>query len=116
MQKFSTSLWRFITWECKREISRKNKKRVKTTSLDNMRGFNIPNKEKSDDVQYIKDCISLLPANYQSLIKNYFFDKMTMAEIGNIYGYSKETARTKLKKAFNKLREICLLQNNAVYT
>lgn len=105
--KFTTSLWRFITWECKREASKKYKAlQNKPISMDDFKNFDVPGDKEGEEIENIRDCISLLPDNDKQLIQEYYFDKRTMEEIGTAHNYTKEAARQKIKKAVSKLKEL----------
>lgn len=103
-QKFTTSLWRFTNWECRRELAkmRYKKNSMYTQSLSNMDVEYKPNPA----IQDMMECMELLPDTDKNIIQQYYFERRTMEEIGQINRYSKEAARTKIKKAVKKLREI----------
>lgn len=110
-KKFTTNLWTFTDWECKRELRklRKPEKAPRIVSMTDFKAvFDIPGKEMPEDVTHIRECIELLPPAQRDLIKEYFFDNRTMEEIGALHKYSKEAARQKINKALAKLREMFL--------
>lgn len=52
------------------------------------------------------DMLSGLPEQCQSILQQRYFKNMTMAEIANANGYSRETARRRLKKAIKTCRKM----------
>lgn len=109
--KFTTSLWRFITWECNRELTKKFKEtNNQFVSINEFDNFDYQAVEESDDISNLRECIGLLPQAEQELIKEYYFDRYTMEEIGVKHKYTKEAARQKINKALVKLKEIYVSQ------
>lgn len=102
-QKFTTSLWRFIDWECRRELKKKNKDKTLVTS--DMQEYDVTVIENPDVIK-LRDCIEHLKPEHQQIIQEYYFDKLTMEEIGDNHKYSKETARQKINKAVRALSKI----------
>lgn len=54
------------------------------------------------DVELILDS---LPEESEKILRQKYFDRLTFKEIGEANGYSRETARRKLKKAFELCRK-----------
>ncbi len=104
-QKFTTSLWRFTDWECKR-LLRSQKNKIQCAQLSVIETDFPENQSMSDNEKYIKECINLLPALDKKILELYYYDNRTMEEIGTINGYSKEAARQKINKSLKKLEEI----------
>lgn len=107
-QKFTTSLYRFVRWECNREVAKHNKKkkRPKVVSLSDLQTNNLPAKLPTEETTHIHECIDMLSPADKELINEYYIDKRTMHEIGNRHQYSKETARQKIAKAMESLRKL----------
>jgi RNA polymerase sigma factor (sigma-70 family) len=107
-QKFTTSLWRFTDWECKRELLKiKHLSKTHTIPISEFNdAFDMPSPETSQDVDDIRECINLLLPIEKQLIQEYYFERRTMEEIGRLHGYSKEAARQKIAKAVNHLKTI----------
>jgi RNA polymerase sigma factor (sigma-70 family) len=103
-QKFTTSLWRFTEWECRRELVRQKKKK-NTISFSSIE-FDVAADGVNEDVVHIRECLTLLPKTDREVLTQYYIDKYTMEEIGKRNGYSKEAARQKINKAVAKLCEI----------
>jgi RNA polymerase sigma factor (sigma-70 family) len=105
-QKFTTSLWRFCDWECKRLLKSKqsfNKNSSKTKSLSYLDKIAV---DKTEDTIDVRDCLDKLPSEYRDILKQYYFEQQTMEEIGKINGYSRETARKIINKGLENLRII----------
>lgn len=104
-QKFTTSLWRFTDWECKR-ILRSQKNRVSCMQLSAIE-IDLPEENvMTDDVKFMKECVHLLPKDEKEILQLYYYQNLTMEEIGKANGYSKEAARQKINKSLRKLTEI----------
>jgi RNA polymerase sigma factor (sigma-70 family) len=99
-RKFTTSLFKFMAWECLHMIREK-------TNNDQFLYDTIDNKQKEPD-NFIDAQIYLdkLTLNDRNVLCDRFFNHMTLSEIGNKYSYSKETARRRVLKAMDNLRNI----------
>lgn len=108
--KFTTSLWRFTEWECKRALKklRRQASTINMSTIETKEKFEVPVPLDNPDIVHLHECIALLKPMERELIKQYYFDRHTMEEIGNIHGYSKEAARQKINKALQELRKHCL--------
>lgn len=102
-QKFTTSLYRFVDWECKRLLKRSNFS--KNISLEGAK-IDIPYSEGREDIEHLRECLKLLPKNESELVDMKYFREMTLEEIGAVYGYTKENARQKLARVMEKLHKI----------
>ena len=105
-QKFTTSLWRFTDWECKRELAKK-KSMKNNVNVQSIIDLDIMAPAENENIIHVKECLELLAEEDKEVIQQYYFEKRTMEEIGQIHQYSKEAARQKIRKAVVKLREIC---------
>jgi RNA polymerase sigma factor (sigma-70 family) len=114
-QKFTTSLYRFVDWECKKELKKKQAKR--TISLDaeyqsgqSKKKWRLDVEDRSivpeQEAKHLRECLKLLPKNESQLVDMYYFMEMTLEQIGRNFGYTKEAARQKLNKAVQKLRKV----------
>jgi DNA-directed RNA polymerase specialized sigma subunit len=122
-QKLTTSLHTFVTWECLREL-RKVKNQEKraakhgcrqypTENLDNILTLNKKHyrDEHREKMSVLFEYMDLLPFKWQrKVLKQYYFDGLTMSQIGVVNGYSKEAARQKIGKAVRTLRGLCLAE------
>ena len=105
-RKFTSFLYNRIDWECKREIQKMNRRKRKSSiSLDYpVQDFKTLNEDQK--IQ-IKDALSKIENKYELVIKQRFFDRMTMQEIASKNNYSRETARRYINIGLEKLKE-CL--------
>lgn len=104
-QKFTTSLWRFTDWECKR-ILRKKSGKPQHKQLSTIE-YDIPQKILiSDDNKFVQECVEQLQDSEKNILSMYYYDGRTMEEIGRINGYSKETARQRINKSLKRLEDI----------
>lgn len=108
-QKFTTNLYKFVVWECSKELTKHNRIISRECQmLDEDVGLSV----SYDDVPvYMQDCIQQLSPKLATVIKQKFFDNMTLAEIGRANGYSKQMANVNLNKGLEKLR---LIMKNCV--
>lgn len=103
-QKFTTSLWRFTDWECKR-VLRSKKNKLSAMQLSTIE-VELPQNEGNKESEYVNEYIELLPIENRKILQQYYYQGMTMEEIGKANGYSKEAARQKINKSLKKLTEI----------
>jgi len=106
-QKFTTTLYRFVDWECKRRLRRKNalKNNPSHFIYSDFSNFLI---KKNDLSCYINEKISLLDKNFSILLRQRFFDGFSVKEIGAMNNCTPSIIRYKLLKAIEKLKSICL--------
>jgi len=113
-QKFTTSLYRFVVWECNREVKRvmgagksrphqllENDADYNKLAVDSIKTFG------SDDIEHVMVRMESLHPEHKRVVQQYFLQNLTMEQIGQANGYSKETARQKLNHAVVALRGIC---------
>lgn len=99
--KFTSSLWKFTTWECKREIAK-----VKNKSREQPLEFSADIAPDKQPVSYdLSDYFSLLSDDEKQVLNYRFVENMTLLEIGNRFGFTREAARLKIKKAINKIKD-----------
>lgn len=123
-QKFTTSLYRFIEWECRRERSNKKKKAerhkmersvlplIARHAVDEHDSWGSSDTRECDLVEAISrkeeilTKLDELPYAWQrTIIRQYYLQGMTHEQIGfHNGGYSKETARLKLDQALRELK------------
>ncbi len=104
-QKFTTSLWRFTDWECKR-VLRSKKNKPQSMQLSAIDIDVAETNELSEDSKFVRECVQLLPPTEKHILEMYYYENRTMEEIGKLNGYSKEAARQKINKSLKKLEEI----------
>jgi len=100
-KKFTSYLYNSVKWECQKELYHVNKHRKGITYTDSL--FEYFDRYDTD----IIDAIEKLPSKFSKVIKQKFFNSMTMEEIGLENDYSRETARRNVKRGLEKLKEIC---------
>ena len=88
--KFTSYLYSQLTFAIKNSL--KKKKREFT---------NIPIEKSRTPPENIDLLLSDFPPEYRGLLRQKYLGNMTMEEIGQANGYSRETARRKIKKALN---------------
>jgi len=109
-------------WKC---IEKHDESKSKFTSfLYSQLSFALKNKVKKKKVEYncstiekndykaeiymeYTDITSGLPEDVRHIIDQRFYQNLTMKEIGKINGYSRETARRRLKNAINICKSSC---------
>lgn len=111
-QKFTTSLYRHLHWECLRELKRKRSRHrgplVTETLTD---GLVAPEVARSG----IEEYVALLPnARQREAIRLRFFHGYTYDELAEYFGKAKETARLLVFRAVKNLRKICLCRGGVL--
>lgn len=100
--KFTSSLYRFMTWLCLQEA---RKYKHKPTPLSGKETAKRP----CPELAIVNQNLDRLSHKWQKqIIHQYYYEGMDTVEIGEANGYSSECARQKLKKAMRRLRELCL--------
>jgi RNA polymerase sigma factor (sigma-70 family) len=103
-QKFTTSLYKFVDWECKKRL--KERKREKRQIPIDTLAIDIADKTKDESISHLLECMTMLPKPYYDILDMYYFQDMTLEEIGNRLGFTKEAARQNINKAEEKLHRI----------
>lgn len=119
-KKFTTNLYQFVHFECRREL-RKQKNHHKGNV-----GLNAAaNKAEAEDVEcpedrlairHMEECMLLLSREQRDLLHSYYYDNFTVDELSSHFGYSKETVRHKINWAELRLRELCDEIGEPVYS
>lgn len=109
--KFTTSLWRFVTWACESEIKRlstkKNSETRKKIKYTDMNFDYVGNDLKQEfAIDIFTDIDEILDTEYSEILKLRFQKGMTLEEIGNEFGYTKEAARQKLNNALIQVKKL----------
>ena len=105
--KFTSYLYQQLTYAFKNEL----KKKRPEFAIDNIE-IATSEKEKERILEAAEaklesfDLLSGLPDQCRSILQQRYFSNMTMAEIANENGYSRETARRRLKKAILTCRKM----------
>lgn len=98
--KFTSYLYQQITFAFKNKLK---KKRVEFNS-GSLEKVDIKNKSRMD----VLDILIGLDPEMRDILNKRFYYNMTMVEIGQSNGYSRETARRRLEKAIKICKKNCL--------
>lgn len=101
-RKFTSFLYQRVYWECLRYVNTINRFNKKNCQLHT----NIAEEKMAHDLE-INDVMSKLPDNLRAMIQQYFYDGLTLKEIGRTNGCSHETVRRKIKQAIKMMRQLC---------
>lgn len=102
-QKFTSSLYRFIHWECRRELAKRdqedyqikgNRRRVRDEFVD------IDNKE------FVEHYLDLLPAEDREIIRMHYLEDVSVTNIADKFGWQKEVVRKRIKASMLMLQEL----------
>ena len=96
--KFTTFLYNQLNFAFKNEL----KKKRKTLSLDEVK----VDYSRASISNTIHDLINGLPDNVSQILEQRYIYNMTMVEIGKANGYSRETARRRLKNAIKICKKV----------
>lgn len=97
--KFTSYLYQQLNFAFKNQLKKDSKN--KSYSTDSIE------KSFSEDVRLeAMDMLNSMPEDLGTVLRQRFIDNMTIQEIGTTNGYSRETARRRIKKAFRKCREM----------
>lgn len=110
--KFTTSLYHFVHCECVDELERRansaRERGLTHMSYCGQLDERVANEEANDeDLEHVKVRMSKLSLEQQTLIQQHFFDHLQIDEIALKHGCCSTTARLKLARATERLREIC---------
>jgi len=107
-KKFTSFLYTRVDWECKKQVADiiKNKTRYAQVNEEIFPVIGRIDAKTFSEID-IKDTINMLPDEFQKVLHQRFFEKLTMEEIAQSNNYSRETARRHIINALKKLKE-CL--------
>lgn len=114
-QKFTSSLYTFVRWECLRKLNKK-KTEIKTISISKLDKDSPGSRCKEDSIaQYenpreqehnlVLDSLNRINSHDRDILTDYYYNSASLQAIGLKNGYSKETARKKISKALVNLRQ-----------
>jgi hypothetical protein len=117
-QKFTSSLYRFTVWECKKALQEKAP--ASKRKYDDMyywsglqRHFDASTTESIEDsepvelMRHIKECVTTLnDKKTRDIINGYFFEKKTLVDLGNRHGLSVEAMRMSVKRAVKVVYQV----------
>jgi len=95
--KFTSYLYQQLSYALKNELKKKNIEYA-SDSIEQPISFSIKNE--------VFDILESLPNSMKTLLEQRFFHNMTMTEIADENGYSRETARRRLKKAIRMCKNL----------
>jgi RNA polymerase sigma factor (sigma-70 family) len=106
-QKFTTSLYRFVEWECQRELRRKRTKVLSlTVPLEQAEPHEVSaHAMPSADVELVREVISAMDEQDREIIHFHFLEGHSLRDAARRFGFSKQVARKKKQEALEKLRE-----------
>lgn len=96
-QKFTSSLYRFINWECLKTIKENSKYRQNYKQIDNLTN----NLSYNDSEEWM--LVDVLNEDEYSLYSKYFKENHTLSQIADQEGLSQEWIRQKILKIKSKL-------------
>jgi RNA polymerase sigma factor (sigma-70 family) len=122
-QKFTTSLWKFVHFECRRELKKERRRRgVGHLTRHDGDVTELPESLVPPDCDrhdpdaretrarvegVLETAERFLPAPVTRAVRRHFFENRTVDEIGELEGCSKEGARARLELGLRRLREMC---------
>jgi RNA polymerase sigma factor (sigma-70 family) len=106
-QKLSTSLFRYLKWECDnfRRQYRKPRREIPLSSISELKA---PVPDRQEEIDHVRECMGMLDEPQREIVSSYYFGGMSLEEIGEERGYSRESARLNLARAMDRLRWFCL--------
>lgn len=105
--KFTSYLYQQLSFAFKNELKKKKQMWYRDNSqIDTVHGSKGTNERYDVSIEF-NDTISGLPEEVSKILKQRFLGNMTMVEIAKANGYSRETARRRLKTAI----KICKKSN-----
>jgi RNA polymerase sigma factor (sigma-70 family) len=108
-QKFTSSLWKFVLWECNKEL-RKTKVQLNSVQLSLLK-IDCETEDQNIAKYEVQDLLLTLSKEDRGVIESYYFQKKTMEEIGRELGITKEAARQRISRILKKLKKVCGGQN-----
>jgi len=100
--KFTSFLFRSVELHCTREVKKQYKNKISVICPTVLPDRRLNHIELAD----LEDAIDSLPDDLRDIIKQRFFDKLTLKEIAQKNKFSGEWANRKIKKALERLSKI----------
>lgn len=100
-QKFTTSLYYFIGWECKREVQATKTKYQFMTNVDEPSSYSDPL-----DKLVVEECLEALTPQEREIVLARYVDNRTLDDIGNEFGYSRQGIKNILTRAMTTMRKV----------
>ncbi len=101
--KFTSSLWRFVKWECQKFLRSKNRDKRYVYGIIEIDKRKDDYKNKRILAEEALNCIS--SKEDRELIESYFIYKKSYSEIATEHNLSKEFVRKKILKTVSILKE-----------
>ena len=98
--KFTSYIYQQLSFAFKNKIKKKRRE-CNVESIENV-------DRKLQGRMEVKDILMGLNSEYTDIIHKRYYQNMTMMEIGKSNGYSRETARRRLKKAIKICQNSCI--------
>ena len=98
--KFTSYIYQQLSFAFKNKIKKKRRE-FNVESIENV-------DRKLQSKMEVKDILMGLDSEYTDIIHKRYYQNMTMMEIGKSNGYSRETARRRLKKAIKICQNSCI--------
>lgn len=110
-QKFTTSLYNFVHWECKTFLqsnrSRNNVEPITSSTYSQKWEKYWREQDGLELVELTKECMNMLPEQWQrDVLHKYYFEGLSIEKACQEIGVRRTAARNWLMKAESKLREI----------
>ena len=107
-QKFTTSLYRFVEWECQRELRRR---RTKVLSLTVPLEQAAPHEVTEDslpsaDVELVREAISMLDEQDRELVELRFRDEIILDDLASHFECSRTTIDRRIERVLDKIVEL----------
>jgi DNA-directed RNA polymerase specialized sigma subunit len=103
-RKFTTSLYKFMSWEVQKFTQERDRNTSQTVQISNK----YLQREVSPTQIYAQDCIDSLKEPWQKkIIHQYFMKGMNLTEIGRENCYSKQYAQQRFASAMDELKRVC---------
>lgn len=98
-QKFTSSLYRFLHWECLREVNM-NKKRFIAIPEDIVDDGHDP-----FSTIILEEYLNVLSEEAKKIIIDRYIENRTLSDIGNRYNYSKQGIQNIIMRSMKTMRE-----------
>lgn len=114
-QKFTTSLYRFLHFELKREVGHALRLRSGQVDVDVSDVAAEPDPDDVDELERVRRerirpvleaARRYLPKDIQTVVNQHFFEQMNFEEIAQFNGFTRETARQKLDYGIQRLQTV----------
>lgn len=102
-QKFTSSLYYFVGWECQREIRDSRHRELPCLSdIDN-----TP-QEYMDPINtlIVQECLSVLTPQEQEIVIARFVNNRTLDDIGKEFGYSRQGIKNIINRSLTAMRKV----------